>query len=93
MKLLVLILALHAPADAWGVRGHVTANRAAVDALPDDGPVFLREYREWIGVTGPLPDSWRGTSEPCSKLFEDPNHGWFKEQFAFMNLETAVGRS
>ena len=84
MKLLVLILTLHAPAHAWGVRGHVTANRAAIDALPDDGPVFLREYREWIGVTGPLPDSWRGTSEPYSKLFEDPNHGWFKEQFSFM---------
>jgi len=31
-----------------------------------------------------LPDTWRGASEPYSKIFEDPNHGWFKEQFAFL---------
>jgi hypothetical protein len=68
----------------WGARGHMTANRVAVDALPADGPVFLREYRDWIAATGPLPDSWRGASEPYSKIFEDPNHGWFKEQFSFM---------
>jgi hypothetical protein len=29
-------------------------------------------------------------SEPYSKIFEDPNHGWFKEQFAFMS---AIPRS
>jgi len=68
----------------WGVRGHVTSNRVAIDTIPPDGPVFLREYREWIAVTGPLPDSWRLVSEPYSKIFEDPNHGWFKEQFAFL---------
>jgi hypothetical protein len=54
----------------WGVRGHQSANRAAVRALPAD--------------------SWRGMNEPYSKIFEDPNHGWFKEQFAFM---TAIPRS
>jgi hypothetical protein len=69
---------------AWGERGHMMANRAAVDSIPENGPVFLREFKEWIGRTGPLPDAWRGVSEPYSKIFEDPNHGWFKEQFAFM---------
>ena len=68
----------------WGARGHMAANRAAVDALPADGPAFLREFREWIAATGPVPDSWRGAAEPYSKIFEDPNHGWFKEQFSFM---------
>src|SRR5215468_6675831 len=68
----------------WGVRGHQSANRAAVRTLPADGPVFLKEYEDWIVKTGPLPDSWRGNTEPYSKIFEDPNHGWFKEQFAFM---------
>ena len=67
---------------AWGVRGHESATRAAVKAIPADGPVFLREYEEWITKTGPLPDSWRGNSEPFSKIFEDPNHGWFIEQSA-----------
>jgi hypothetical protein len=70
----------------WGPRGHITANRAAVLSIPDDGPVFLRNYAEWIAQTGPLPDSWRVATEPYSKLFEDPNHGWFKEQFAFMKV-------
>jgi hypothetical protein len=74
----------------WGVRGHQSANRAAIRALPDDGPLFLREYEDWIAKTGPVPDSWRGATEPYSKIFEDPNHGWFKEQFAFL---TAIPRS
>jgi hypothetical protein len=80
----LLICAAVLSTGAWGARGHRAANRAAVEAIPDDGPVFLREYEDWIGATGPLPDSWRGVSEPYSKIFEDPNHGWFKEQFAFM---------
>jgi hypothetical protein len=75
---------------AWGPRGHQSANRAAVRALPADGPIFLKEYEDWIAKTGPLPDSWRGNTEPYSKIFEDPNHGWFKEQFAFM---TTIPRS
>jgi hypothetical protein len=87
----ILALCLVALATGgWGTRGHQTANRAAVKSLPSDGPVFLKEYEEWITKTGPVPDSWRGTAEPYSKIFEDPNHGWFKEQFAFM---TAIPRS
>jgi hypothetical protein len=69
---------------AWGPLGHQTANRVAVDAIPADGPVFLKEQRDWIANTGPVPDSWRGATEPYSRIVEDPNHGWFKEQFAFM---------
>jgi hypothetical protein len=68
----------------WGPRGHESANTAAVRGIPSDGPVFLRQYEDWIAKTGPVPDSWRGNTEPYSKIFEDPNHGWFKEQFAFM---------
>ena len=72
-------------AGGWGVRGHQSANTAAVRAIPPDGPVFLKEYEDWIASTGPVPDNWRGNSEPYSKIFEDPNHGWFMEQFAFMD--------
>jgi hypothetical protein len=71
-------------AGAWGPRGHITANRVAVATIPADGPVFLKNYSDYIAQTGPLPDSWRNATEPYSKLFEDPNHGWFKEQFSFM---------
>jgi hypothetical protein len=81
----LLFIALAAIATgAWGTRGHECANRAAMKSLPDDGPVFLRQYEDWIARTGPIPDSWRGPSEPYSKIFEDPNHGWFQEEFAFL---------
>jgi hypothetical protein len=80
----VLFISLAVAGGAWGPRGHQASNRAAVKAIPPDGPVFLREFDDWIPKTGPLPDSWRGNTEPYSKIFEDSNHGWFKEQFAFL---------
>lgn len=80
-----IALVLFAPGlTAWGERGHQTANRAAVRAIPDDGPTFLRAHEEWIVYLSTIPDSWRGASEPFQKIIEDPNHGWFREQFAFM---------
>ena len=85
-QLIVWVLLIPATCSAWGVRGHQAANRAAIRSIPADGPIFLRSYEEWIVKTGPLPDSWRGVSEPYSKIFEDPNHGWFQEQFSFMTV-------
>jgi hypothetical protein len=81
---ILLICGVALASGGWGVRGHQSANRAAVRTLPADGPLFLKDYEDWIAKTGPVPDSWRGAGEPYSKIFEDPNHGWFKEQFAFM---------
>jgi hypothetical protein len=72
------------PAFAWGQRAHAVIDRAALAALPADGPVFLRKYADYIADSATVPDSWRGASEPFSKIEEDPNHGWFKEQFAFL---------
>lgn len=72
------------PAAAWGGRAHAVIDRAALDAIPDDGPVFLRRYTDYIATSASLPDSWRGASENFSKIEEDPNHGWFREQFAFL---------
>jgi hypothetical protein len=69
---------------AWGERGHYTINRAAVRAISDDGPAFLRAHEDWIVHLSTVPDSWRRPSEPFAKIIEDPNHGWFREQFAFM---------
>jgi hypothetical protein len=81
---IISIVAVALLNGGWGVRGHQSANRAAVRGIPEDGPVFLKQYEDWIAKTGPVPDNWRGIGEPYSKIFEDPNHGWFKEQFAFM---------
>ncbi|MDF0542309.1 nuclease [Sphingobium sp. H39-3-25] len=78
-------LALHpAPAHAWGGTAHAVIDRAAIEAIPDDGPTFLRKYADYIAASASLPDSWRGDSENFSKMEEDPNHGWFREQFTFV---------
>lgn len=81
-----VLLAILASTDglAWGVRAHTWINRVAVQTIPDDGPTFLKAHEEWIGYLSVVPDSWRRPSEPFVKILEDPNHGWFREQFAFM---------
>lgn len=69
---------------AWGGTAHKVIDRAAIEAIPYNGPVFLRKYEDYIAASALLPDSWRGNSENFSKIEEDPNHGWFREQFAFL---------
>lgn len=81
---LLAALSLPQAAYSWGDRGHSVIDRTAVDALPADGPIFLKKYVDYIAGAASLPDSWRATSEPFSKIEEDPNHGWFREQFQFM---------
>src|SRR5262245_61392463 len=64
----------------WGVRGHREMNSAVVEALADTELQFLLAQKDWIAYLGPIPDSYRQTTEPFLKIFEDPNHGWFLEQ-------------
>lgn len=71
-------------AMAWGGTAHTVIDRAAIEAIPEDGPIFLRRYEDYIGASSLLPDTWRGNSENFSKIEEDPNHGWFREQFTFL---------
>ena len=61
--------------NAWGVRGHTVANLAAVEGIPQDGPVFLKAQEAYIGHLGTIPDTWRGYSEPYLRISEDANHG------------------
>jgi hypothetical protein len=82
--LLVAALCIPEPAFPWGTRAHAVIDRTAVDTLPDDGPVFLKKYADYIAGSAGIPDTWRQASEPFSKIEEDPNHGWFREQFSFM---------
>lgn len=82
--LAIVILTALTALDAWGVRAHTWINRVAVQAISADGPVFLKAHEDWIGYLSTIPDTWRRPSEPFVKMLEDPNHGWFKEQFAFM---------
>ena len=89
--LLVATLALYPhPADAWGRTAHAVIDRAAIDAIPDDGPTFLRRHADYIAASASLPDGWRNDAEGFSKIEEDPNHGWFREQFTFL---TPIPRS
>lgn len=72
------------PALAWGERGHAVIDTAAIAAIPADGPVFLKKHVDYIAASASQPDGWRGNAEGFSKISEDPNHGWFREQFTFM---------
>ncbi|SEL75104.1 hypothetical protein SAMN05428989_2411 [Pseudoxanthomonas sp. GM95] len=81
---LCVAAALPFNAWAWGHRAHAAIDQAALLALPADGPVFLKQYAAVIGDGATIPDDWRNESEPFLKIEEDPNHGWFREQFAFM---------
>ena len=80
MRTLLCSLVTAACAFAWGARGHHEMNRAVVEAFADTELQFLLAQQDWIVYLGPIPDSYRGTSEPFLKIFEDPNHGWFLEQ-------------
>lgn len=71
-------------AHAWGHRGHVMIDRAAINKLPTDGPIFLKKYIDYVSLSSQVPDSWRNESTPFGLIIEDPNHGWFMEQFASM---------
>jgi hypothetical protein len=71
-------------AFAWGPTAHAVIDRAAIATLPSDGPVFLKSYSDYVAASATIPDIWRSPTEPFSKIEEDPNHGWFREQFAFM---------
>ncbi|MBL8136437.1 MAG: YdcF family protein, partial [Acidobacteria bacterium] len=89
--LVAVAIVVAAPSGtAWGVRAHTWINRVAVRTLPDDGPAFLKAHEDWIAYLSVIPDAWRRPSEPFLKMLEDPNHGWFKEQFSFM---TEIPRS
>ncbi|MEJ8629976.1 hypothetical protein P0F65_09495 [Sphingomonas sp. I4] len=78
------IILCPAAAQAWGGTAHAVIDRAAIAAIPADGPVFLRRHADYIAASAALPDTWRGDTEGFSKIEEDPNHGWFREQFAFL---------
>ena len=77
------LLTPHA-ALAWGERGHAVIDTAAIEAIPEDGPVFLKKHVDYIAASASQPDGWRGNAEGFSKIIEDPNHGWFREQFTFL---------
>src|SRR5277367_147876 len=81
---ILLLLDFQQPLLGWGFRGHPVAHLAAVEAIPADGPAFLKTYKGYIGHLGPVPDTWRSPSDPFLRISEDPNHGWYTESFDFI---------
>lgn len=87
VTLQISMVGFAAPVLAWGNTAHAAINRAALEQLPENGPLFLRDHDDFIGGLASLPDTWRYPSEPFSKIDEDPNHGWFREQLSFMKTK------
>src|ERR1051325_11204484 len=82
--LIAFVIAASAPMLSWGLTGHVVITRAAVNALPNDAPAFMKRQIDWIGSSSITPDSYRAASEPFIKMAEDPSHEWHLEQVAFL---------
>jgi hypothetical protein len=55
-----------------------------VEGLPQDGPLFLKARKAYIGHLGTIPDTWRSPSEAYLRISEDANHSWYTEGFAFI---------
>lgn len=53
------------PAWAWGRDGHMMINRLAIQYLPNDVPLFLRDANalDVVEYLGPEPDRWRNHAE------------------------------
>lgn len=85
LGLSLVLAATPSAAFAWGGRGHAVIDQAALATLPADGPLFLRDHAEFIAEEAGAPDTWRGSSEPFSKIDEDPNHTWFAERLRFLD--------
>ena len=64
------------PASAWGAQGHRIVNGAAVRALPDTLPAFLRSAgaHDEIALLGPEADRVKGAGAP---LDDDDNPGHY----------------
>jgi len=82
---LCLLLLVTQNIGAWGVRGHTLANLAAVEAIPPNGPAFLKTKKAYIGHLGTIPDTWRSVAEPYLRISEDANHSWYTEGFDFIS--------
>src|SRR5690242_13946985 len=80
---LLLVFAFPQMARPWATRGPRVIDKTAVDGVPDDGPVFLKKYANYISRSSTIPDTWRDAPGLFSRIEEDPNHGWFKERLAF----------
>jgi hypothetical protein len=75
----VLLLAQQRAAS-WSLTGHTLINRAAIAALPADGPAFLKRHIDWIGARSTAPDSWRDSGGAALSPVEAPNHLWRMER-------------
>jgi hypothetical protein len=70
------LLALASAAAGWSAAGHRTITLLALDGLPQDMPVFLRdpEVRARIADQSTEPDRWRGTRAVPIAHEANPEH-------------------
>ncbi len=71
------------PAWAWGSDGHNIINRLAIQYLPTEVPLFLRDENalNTVEYLGPEPDRWRNRAEDELSSAQAPDH--------FIDLEWA----
>lgn len=75
LPVLSIVVAVALPAHAWGTGGHVIINGAAMSALPDALPAFLKTpaAAAEVAALGPELDRLKGSGRPHDSD-EDPGH-------------------
>ncbi|HEV3087105.1 MAG TPA: hypothetical protein VGX96_07730 [Candidatus Elarobacter sp.] len=76
LLLCAALLAAPLPASAWGAQGHRMINAAAIRALPESLPAFMRSTQAYdvIELLGPEADRVKGAGAP---LDDDDNPGHY----------------
>jgi hypothetical protein len=84
-----LLVAAPLPAFAWGAQGHRIVNGAAIRALPDTVPAFLRSTpaHDEIALLGPEADRVKGAGDP---LDDDDNPGHYLDALDDFSVAGAV---
>ena len=67
--LLLLVMMLPAPAQAWGFAGHRLITERAIELLPPELKLFFERNKDEIVMRSVDPDLWRNLGWD-----EDPNH-------------------
>src|SRR5438552_12277460 len=71
---IVLILSLPAPVFAWGQKGHLIINEAAIDIAAPKLPPFMNASREHIIFNGYEPDRWRTEGRSPMNIAQEVDH-------------------
>ncbi len=83
--LVMQLVVPHELAWSWGAEGHMYVNQVAVQHIPADMPLFLRQAKAEITYFGPEPDRWRSPATFALKNAQEADHFIDLERVDWLN--------